>query len=238
VIVNQILKLGDEDPWVKQLQEELFRIGLYQGKIDSKFGPKLLQAVRSFQLIKGLQVDGVPGPITLSKLFPTQAKEETVARDSESDLAERIVKVSERYLGHREKKENSSPLIDEWLKACGLGPGYAWCMAAVQGWIFEACQELGLPDALTPNSAGVLDTYNRTKCKKVGPRDGKRGDVLIMDYGEGRGHTGIVIGYKDGYYITIEGNSNEQGSREADSVVVQKRKYNDPRIKGFIRVQV
>jgi hypothetical protein len=58
-----------------------------------------------------------------------------------------------------------------------------------------------------------------------------------MDYGKGLGHTGIVVSVNaDGSYTTIEGNTNEAGSREGDRVAVKVRNLSDAKLKGFITV--
>jgi hypothetical protein len=51
------------------VQTRLQTLGLYQGKIDGLFGPLTTEAVRNFQQAEQLQVDGVVGPQTWSRLF-------------------------------------------------------------------------------------------------------------------------------------------------------------------------
>src|SRR5688572_14114768 len=47
-----------------------------------------------------------------------------------------IVERARIHVGHREVSPNRSPLIDAWLRRCGLGPGYPWC-AAFASWCVE-----------------------------------------------------------------------------------------------------
>ena len=58
------LKNGSKGQAVKDLQEALKALGLAPGPIDGVFGKKTEDAVRAFQKLKGLEVDGVAGPIT------------------------------------------------------------------------------------------------------------------------------------------------------------------------------
>jgi hypothetical protein len=54
-----------------------------------------------------------------------------------------------------------------------------------------------------------------------------------MDHGGGKGHTGIVTSRNGGYINTIEGNSNDGGSREGLGVFTLERKITTI-TKGFI----
>jgi len=58
------LKKGAKGQAVKDLQEALKALGLTPGTIDGVFGKKTEDAVKAFQKLKGLEVDGVVGPIT------------------------------------------------------------------------------------------------------------------------------------------------------------------------------
>jgi peptidoglycan hydrolase-like protein with peptidoglycan-binding domain len=58
------LKKGAKGQAVKDLQEALTALGLAPGPIDGAFGKKTEDAVKAFQKLKDLEVDGVVGPIT------------------------------------------------------------------------------------------------------------------------------------------------------------------------------
>ena len=49
------------------------------------------------------------------------------------------------------------------------------------------------------------------------------GAIFIVDHGGGKGHTGIVTKIVDGEIGTIEGNTNQRGSREGDGVYQKVR---------------
>lgn len=66
-------------PHVVTLQKALRTKGVDPGPIDGKFGPMTQAAVSSFQLLKGLEVDGIIGPRTIKALaltFPISPKSE------------------------------------------------------------------------------------------------------------------------------------------------------------------
>lgn len=71
-----ILRPGDRGPDVRILQYMLaltaeFDEALTPISVDGVFGPSTTQAVREFQLRKGLQVDGIAGPDTWYSLYNT-----------------------------------------------------------------------------------------------------------------------------------------------------------------------
>jgi YVTN family beta-propeller protein len=72
--------LSLKSPWmngedVQLLQEQLLRLGYTEvGEPDGYFGPMTGEAVRHFQSINQLFVDGIVGPITWELLFSSEAK--------------------------------------------------------------------------------------------------------------------------------------------------------------------
>ena len=55
-------------PVKKDIQRALQNAGFYKGALDGKIGPKTREAVRQFQQVNGLKVDGVVGKETWSRL--------------------------------------------------------------------------------------------------------------------------------------------------------------------------
>lgn len=58
------LKMGDKNDYVLNWQKFLNQNGYFCGLEDGKFGKNTLDAVKSFQLSKGLNPDGIIGPST------------------------------------------------------------------------------------------------------------------------------------------------------------------------------
>ncbi|MBD2741714.1 peptidoglycan-binding protein [Coleofasciculus sp. FACHB-1120] len=55
------LRLGDRGPEVTEAQERLKAAGFDPGSIDGKYGRKTEQAVKRFQVARGLKIDGIMG---------------------------------------------------------------------------------------------------------------------------------------------------------------------------------
>ena len=127
------------------------------------------------------------------------------------------------------KGSNSGPEVNEYLKSVGLKPGFSWCMAFVY-WC--ANKAYGTENKLV-KTAGVLDQWNKIdyKYKSKTPQVGS---IFIMDFGGGKGHTGIVTEVKGSTIYTIEGNSNDEGSREGYEVCRRIRQISS--CKGFINI--
>lgn len=64
--VTSPMMRGDD---VKSVQEQLQKLGISPGNIDSIYGPKTEAAVKEFQRKAGLSVDGIVGPKTWEALF-------------------------------------------------------------------------------------------------------------------------------------------------------------------------
>lgn len=68
-VYSGLVMFGMTGSNVKAVQEKLNSFGYNAGPVDGIFGPKTLQAVKSFQAAKGLAVDGIVGIQTWSALF-------------------------------------------------------------------------------------------------------------------------------------------------------------------------
>lgn len=137
----------------------------------------------------------------------------------------------------REEPGNRGPEVHRYLKSVGLGQGHAWCMAFVYWCVQMAAEKLNLPNPLV-RTAGVLDQWNRTKLGKLPARSQRGiepGDIFIIDYGRGQGHTGFIERVGQGVFHTIEGNTNDEGSREGVEVCRRQRTITDIN-KGIIQL--
>lgn len=146
------------------------------------------------------------------------------------------LKIAQSQLGVQEipKNSNAGPAVESYLKSVGLGKGYAWCMAFVYWSVKEASKQLQTVSPLI-KTAGVLRQWNEITPKLKVTKSPKSGDIFIMDYGKGQGHTGFVVEVRaDGTLKTVEGNTNDEGSREGYEVAYRIRKQSA--IKGYIRI--
>ncbi|WP_025143059.1 CHAP domain-containing protein [Pedobacter jeongneungensis] len=144
------------------------------------------------------------------------------------------ISVAQKQIGVEEypKGSNGGKQVEVYLKAVGLGKGYAWCMAFVYWCVLQACTAKGLKMQLK-RTGGVNDQY--IACKSLAVNTPQAGDIFIMLNPNGTGHTGFiekVLG--NGIVQTIEGNTNADGSREGYQVA--RRTRNIKTIKAYIRL--
>lgn len=150
-------------------------------------------------------------------------------------LATNILKIANNQIGVVETPigSNGGPEVEIYLKSVGLGKGHPWCMALVYWCAQQASVQTGVVNPLK-KTGGVLAQWNGidVKYKKAVPQ---KGDIFIMDLGKGQGHTGFVTKVlPSGKIETIEGNTNDNGSREGFKVCKRMRQISD--MKGFIRI--
>lgn len=118
--------------------------------------------------------------------------------------------------------------VKKYLNSVGINFPASWCMAFVY-W----CVANSGTNNLLYKTGGVLNQWNKVSswCKHKEPL---AGDIFIMDFGKGLGHTGFVEKVEGGLIHTIEGNTNDTGSREGYEVC--RRIRNISACVGFIRL--
>ena len=151
-----------------------------------------------------------------------------------SILSLEAIKTAATQLGVQEDPPhaNKGVKVNAYLASVGLAPGYSWC-AAFGYWCFDqAATKLNIPNPLV-KTGGVLNHWNLSKATKVTVP--QAGDIGIIDHGKGLGHEVLVrsVDIPKGTYQSIEGNSNENGSREGFIVCSNTRQIKAA--KGFLR---
>jgi hypothetical protein len=223
---------------VREVQARLVQIGCGPLEPDGVFGAETVSAVKLFQTRKDMTADGVIGPLTWSELF--QEVPAVVERAPSALLAATLdMALSQNGVREDKGRPNRGAQVDEYLRTVGLDPagGYSWCQAFVY-WCFAKTFPTGNPCVKT---AGVLDHWAKSpRPTRVyaaeafdDPRLVRPGAVFVVDHGSGRGHTGFVLKVLAGEVQTIEGNTNERGSREGDGVYQKTRSIASINV-GFI----
>lgn len=183
-----------------------------------------------------------------------------------SMLRDRLAFVANGFEGEKEIAGNKGfvhPWVQTLMEESGFVPGYSWCMITV-----ECIYRLGIrwlrkqtgesynqlwQEATSLINPSTQNTYNNFKLRasqfKVTPIGEAKytnlrvGDIVIFVNPKDRihGHAGIIVEVWEDHFITIEGNTNDNGSANGDGVYRKKRTIEaDGKgldVRGFIQLK-
>lgn len=152
-------------------------------------------------------------------------------------LAAKVLELAAKEIGVRELGRNRGQRIEEYLACVSCPPGNPWCAAFVSFIYEQAAKALGMENPLS-KAAAVNKLWRKapfwTRTKEPTP-----GSVFIRfqnpDNDYSLGHTGIVSQVIPGAIVTIEGNTDDGGSRDGDGVYLRTRPIGYANM-GFIDV--
>jgi len=237
----------ENDPNVKLVQQRLKELGINPGTVDSDFGPHTENAVRLFQARstdetgQPLEADGVVGPKTWTALFARGTTPVIIPPPPPppSNLVAALLDFAADEVGVREQPigSNRGPRVDQYIRSVGLDPtedSYPWCMAFVFFCYMQATQKVGAQN-LVPKDGSVHSSWAKSRNKpgvttvtaaaaRANPALVKPGMVFFIDTGNQHGHAGIIVDNLNSFMETIEGNTNDNGSREGIGVFRRSRR--------------
>lgn len=165
-------------------------------------------------------------------------------------LSDKTLQIAAGQVGQKEDPlgSNWGHPVQDYLASVGIHFPASWCMAFLYWCVCRAVEKMVAEK--TAVWINVLQSHNPlyhtggvlSQWKSILPRfrvpEGEApqpGDIFIMDLGKGLGHTGIIEFIDaDGNLHTIEGNTNDTGSREGIEVA-RKIRHNAKPIIGYIR---
>jgi hypothetical protein len=252
---GRLIKRGEKDKViVTAVQHRLNESGCGPIDEDGDFGKNTESAVKLFQARFGddegqpLRVDGMVGSLTWAQLFGERAILPPVKPPTVPPLLGKVLEFAATQVGVLEKPlgSNRGPQVDLYLRSVGLDPksgSYAWCVAFVYYCFQQASAQLGLPNPMA-RTAGVLDLWARAGRAKTHRITGAQalddpslvrpGHIFVIDTGGGNGHAGLVESASGGKLVTIEGNTNDGGSREGIGVFRRTQRRVAQINKGFV----
>lgn len=145
----------------------------------------------------------------------------TFCVSGQSTIRKAIIDTALSQVGVRELTgNNDGKAVEKYLKVCKLGKGYAWC-AAFCAWNYKVNGVITLTSAWAPSWFPAKKTiYIRDKLFIQTPQTA---DMFGIYFNNRIAHVGLVYVWGDKIVKTIEGNTNEAGSREGDGVYIKRR---------------
>ena len=86
-----VISIGDRGENVRALQQRLKDFGYYSGSVDGIYGEATYDAVRRFQLDRGLTPDGIAGDVTIADLGLTLGGDRRNISDADIEIIARAI---------------------------------------------------------------------------------------------------------------------------------------------------
>ena len=222
--------------------------------VDGEFGDDTFNAVALFQTrhtdLDGdpLEVDGEVGSNTWGALFGRATVAASLAV-AENEVLARVLEVAAGEVGVLEDPpgSNRGERVEQYQRGVGVDPGEPWCVAFVFFCFATAAQALGVDNPMVTKrtkTGSVVELWNLARANGVNtithdealddPSRVQPGMVFIISTGGGHGHTGLVTRVAGGKLETIEGNTNDGGSREGIGVFRRTGRTVNGINRGFI----
>lgn len=230
------VKRGDKGKDVKLVQEWLCLHDVRLG-IDGDFGPATERSVAIFQDKHNLPPTGIVNremwdylvaPMVFANTMPVHSSSIGSVNKLMVYFARQHLVVHPREVGG----ENRGPWVRLYCQGHDGAP-WAWCCGFVSFIYDQACMRNVTKKELKytlscddlANQAGKLGILENSAYVKPKPGDLFLNRKSRYDWT----HTGIIVNVSNEYMITIEGNTNDEGSREGYEVCKRTRGYSTSR---------
>ena len=144
---------------------------------------------------------------------------------TKAEIQSKVKATFENQIGVRELTgSNDGKMVETFLKSVRLNKGNAWCAAFVS-WVLQQCQIVNPKSGWCPNWFPVEKTIYKVSQPPINRETPQTGDVFGIYFSNKNrvAHVGFIMEWTDKYAVTVEGNTNEAGSREGDGVYKKKR---------------
>jgi hypothetical protein len=226
---------GDSGPYVRLIQEWLSLNGINL-VIDGVFGSATDAAVRKFQTINTLAVDGEVGPITYGRLIEPVTNALKPIPVNGRSVDEMVAAYAQQHLKQHPREvggQNMGPWVRYYMRG-NEGVDWPWCAGFISTLVKQACKSLRIPLPIKLSDSCIelaKNAMNRNLFLSetdvlTDKNNLKPGSIFLNRKSPDQwSHTGIVIAVEPEVFHTIEGNTNDEGSSEGYEVCQRIRSY-------------
>jgi peptidoglycan hydrolase-like protein with peptidoglycan-binding domain len=214
---------------VKLVQELLC---LHDRKVapDGDFGDATEAALRAFQAASNLQATGRADQSSVEALLQPLLRAIEPDPNPAANLAAQVVRVAKRHLAEHPLEvggQNAGPWVRLYTDG-REGVNWPWCAGFLSYVVGQACGDLkARPPVKSTLSCDLLATDGQAKGLFVpaGPAvKPEPGWIFLRKRAAGDwDHAGLVAEVNPTVFITVEGNTNDEGSREGFEVCSRAR---------------
>lgn len=216
--------------------------------IDGDFGPATEKAVMNFQAAVNIPITGIVTPRVFAKLC--EGMQEAFEKPLKStSLRKAIVEAAENHLKNApfeleiKRQSNSGPWVRAYMDGHEGSPWF-WCMGFAQSILDQAASSFGKDFQTLMPLTYSCDTVGTTGLQKGllsryqevrnNPSIMKPGDFFLLQQSTyDWTHTGIITSIGNDFIETIEGNTNQAGSRNGVAVLKRTRNYRKTKLDIF-----
>jgi hypothetical protein len=232
---------------VQRVQEWLTLNGIAV-VVDRQFGPATEYAVGRFQTRRGLPKTGSVDAATFDELARRLRRALTPPSPAPADVSSGVVGAARQHLRERPREVgggNRGPWVRVYMEG-NDGPSFLWCAGFASFMARQAAWHAGLALPMRPTfSCDVISNDAQTEGRFIAESEIAGGAVGMNDLPRGSffvqrrsptdwNHIGIVVAAVDEIIETIEGNTNEGGSREGYEVC---RRIRNLKGKDFVTLE-
>jgi len=232
---------------VQRVQEWLTLNGIAV-VVDRQFGPATRYAVGRFQTRRRLPKTGVVDTPTFEELTEPLHRALAPPSTTTSVVSSVVAGAARQHLRERPREvggTNRGPWVRVYMEGSD-GPGFLWCAGFASFLVRQASWHTGIPLPMRPTySCDVISQDAQTEGRFIAESEIAGNPAKLDNLPRGSlfvqrrtdtdwNHVGIVIAAVDEIIETIEGNTNEGGSREGYEVC---RRIRNLKNKDFITLE-
>jgi putative peptidoglycan binding protein/CHAP domain-containing protein len=237
---TKAVKRDDRGNKVKAVQEWLSLHGNHVST-DGDFGPATESAVTQFQKKKKLGATGVVDEATWKALVAPMAAALAPISPNGKSFPRLVVAYARQHLRQHPREiggDNRGPWVRLYMDG-NEGDTWFWCAGFATFCVRQAAETLDIEVPIDRTySCDVIATEAKREGRFIaeGSAQGrvKRGNLfLVRRTSNDWTHVGIVVGVNGETFQTIEGNTNDEGSRNGYEVCARTRSFGG---RDFVRL--